>query len=338
MLALLACSSGGESRDAGATDGPPPDGAAGGWRIVLEDLPGVVLSIWGTSADDLFVVGGTLADPSTGDPGEDLILHHDGSAWRRMDVEAPTLWWVYGFAHEDVWAVGEQGAVLHFDGSEWTPVEGGYGYTLWGVWGAAPNDLWAVGGTSNGSMPALIRRYDGSVWADVDAGLGVDVARYFKVWGTAIDDVFIVGEGGVIVHFDGVNFTQMSSGTADRLITVYGRGSDDVWAVGGLGSGVVLRYDGKTWASVGPAGVGGLMGLWTGPGSDVVVSGFYGVVAVGHVSDWNEVVGLTSDCLHGVWGDGKGTVLAGGGEFLGSPPRAGVIVGIGELAAGPVQE
>lgn len=338
VVAGLACSSGDESPDGGTTDGPPSDETGDDWHIVLEDLPGVVLSIWGTSADDLFVVGGTLGDPSTGDPGEELILHHDGITWRRMDIEAPTLWWVFGFSHENVWAVGEQGTLLHFDGREWTPIEDGQSYTLWGLWGAAPDDLWAVGGTINGSIPALIRRYNGVVWTDVDAGLGIDIARYFKVWGQAPDNVFIVGDSGTIVHFDGTAFSQMQSGTSDRLITVYGRGPDDVWAVGGLGTGLVLRFDGVSWSFVGPENIGGLMGLWTAPGSDVVVAGFYGAISRGDGATWNTQTSPTIDCLHGIWGDTQGALLAGGGEFLGTPPRAGVIVGIGEFAAGPVQK
>jgi hypothetical protein len=80
---------------------------------------------------------GTLAE----DGGEELILWHDGSAWWRMQTDAPTLWWVHGFSHDNVWAVGEKGTILHFDGSDWETVQTGGDYTLWGIWGATPNKL-----------------------------------------------------------------------------------------------------------------------------------------------------------------------------------------------------
>lgn len=240
---------------------------------------------------------------------------------------------MHGFAPDDVWAVGERGTILHFDGASWNAVDSDREYTLFGVWGAAQDDVWAVGGCVCSGSCSVLRHFDGSTWTDVDAGLS---RILFKVWGTSAQDVYAVGEAGAILRYDGA-WAPMTSGTTERLITVSGRGANDVWAVGGLGRGVVLHHDGSTWRSVGPDLVGGLMGVWATRGSDVVVSGLDGIVAVaGGDQGWAEAESVTQSDLHGVWGDGQGSVLAGGGNlFAVDGPRRGTIVANGAMSQGP---
>ncbi|MCZ6654432.1 MAG: glucosyltransferase-I, partial [Planctomycetota bacterium] len=73
---------------------------------------GVLSAVWGSSADDVFVVGGK---PSQGE-----IYHFDGAVWQAMHVpDVPLLVWVFGFGSDDVTAVGVGGGVVHFDGASW---------------------------------------------------------------------------------------------------------------------------------------------------------------------------------------------------------------------------
>lgn len=309
-----------------------PDPPVEAWEPILVDLDGAILSFWGDTVEDLYAVGGTLEAGG----GQALVLWHDGSAWWSMPAPAPTLWWVHGFAHDDVWAVGDLGTILHFDGVAWTVVDGGgFDYTLWGVWGASPNELWAVGGSAAGGQPGVLRRWSGGTWSDV-TGLDLTDLRLFKVWGTAADDVFVVGDEGTALHWDGVAWTWMVSGTTQRLLTVRGRAPDDVWAVGGITQAVLLHWDGVTWSSVDTGLQAGLMGLWTAAGSPVVVAGFAGTAAVGDGAVWTVTDSGTSECLHGAWGDGNGNVAAGGGDLFYAGGARGVIVGRGALASGPV--
>ena len=59
---------------------------------------------------------------------------------------------IFGFADDDVWAVGDQSTVLHWDGTTWTKLEtpfdgaaAGDRPALSAVWGSSPTDVWAVG-------------------------------------------------------------------------------------------------------------------------------------------------------------------------------------------------
>jgi len=57
-----------------------------------------------------------------------------GSSWVSTTQGTEELRGVYGTGPNDVWAVGANGAVLHFDGNTWTPMNLGNGETLNAVW------------------------------------------------------------------------------------------------------------------------------------------------------------------------------------------------------------
>ena len=66
------------------------------------------------------------------------------------------------------------------------------------------------------------------------------------VWGSSGSDVFAVGDYGTIVHYDGMTWSPMSSGTYNHLRGVWGSSGSDVFAVGDYGT--ILHYDGAAWS------------------------------------------------------------------------------------------
>lgn len=97
-------------------------------------------------------------------------------------------------------------------------------------------------------------------WVEMNSGVNVALN---DVWGSAPNDVFAVGDGGTILHFDGNAWTAMASGTTDSLSAVYGYSASEVYAVGTGQS--LLRYDGTSWAPfAGPVdATGGYADVWT---------------------------------------------------------------------------
>ena len=65
--------------------------------------------------------------------------------------------------------------------------------------------------------------------------------------GVGADDLWMVGQNGVIVHYDGVAFTQVSSPTDCSSSAIWGASASDIWAVGI--NGIMLHYDGKGWST-----------------------------------------------------------------------------------------
>jgi hypothetical protein len=68
---------------------------------------------------------------------------------------------MWGSARDDVWAVGLEGSLVHFDGKAWTRVASNVKDNLWSVWGSGRNDVWAVGAN------ATLLRFDGKAWTAV---------------------------------------------------------------------------------------------------------------------------------------------------------------------------
>lgn len=85
------------------------------------------------------------------------------------------------------------------------------------------------------------------------------------IWGSSKDDVWAVGSGGVIVHWDGTSWTSIASNTAITLRAVGGNGPNDLWFVGsrdGIHRSVGLKNGAMAWAPK-PAPVTPFNSEWT---------------------------------------------------------------------------
>jgi hypothetical protein len=101
------------------------------------------------------------------------------------------------------------------------------------------------------------------------------------VWGSGSSDVFAVGYSGTILHYDGMDWSAITSGTDERLFDVWGSGPSDVFAVGydAVHSyGVILHYDGTGWSVVSSGTIPPLRGVWGSGPSDVFAVGLGGSV------------------------------------------------------------
>jgi len=200
--------------------------------ITTNDLYGV----WGT-ADDLFAVGlgGTILHYSV----------YDGEWWSMSSPTANDLRGVWGSASDDVFAVGDSGIIVHYNGTEWSVMTSGTANDLRSVWGSAPDDVFAVGGAGT------IVHYNGTEWSAMTSGT---VNELDGVWGSGSNDVFAVGNAGTILHYDGTPWSAMSSGTTNYLYGVWGTASNDVFAVGQ--GGTILHYSEPTMPTPSPTGEG----------------------------------------------------------------------------------
>ncbi len=135
-----------ESEDAGGGD----DGALPVWNVEEHDSrsPKNLYGVWGDETVVWMV----------GEGGTIRRMTRDRIATRVFEiVPAPgiaDLRGVYGFGGDDVWAVGDDATVLHWDGHTWTALATPFDGTsdkprLFSVWGSGPKDVW-IGG--NGVM------------------------------------------------------------------------------------------------------------------------------------------------------------------------------------------
>jgi hypothetical protein len=317
------------AQDAGVDAAPSPPA----WQTVLSNLDGTLLSVWGSSASDVYSVGGPLGNAGF----QTLVVHFDGTSWKRLAPGGTdSYWWVSGSSATDVWMAGENGRITHWDGTSFAEHGISTTATIYGVWAASPNDAWAVGGTPEGGTSApndVVLHWDGSNFTQ--ASLPQTFGRaYFKVWGTASDNLYVVGEAGTVWHRVGTTWTleSMPPIAHGTLLTVYGCSANEVYAVGGRD---VLRSDGMTWSAVANVmlsnDINGVSCATTGA---PIIVGFGGAKQRLVHGTWMDDFGKQPfDDLHGAWASPDGSYWAAGGSFIAKPApnvsRQGVLARYG---------
>ena len=143
-------------------------------------------------------------------------------------------------------------------------------------------------------------------------------ARY-GVWGSGAGDVYAVGDGGDVQHWDGAAWGPMDSGTTETLTSVWGSGPGDVYAVGT--NGTVLHYDGNvggTWTTLStPANPSTpVTAVWGSGANDVYVLANYGLDLVHwDGAAWRTVTAFSQNAdvrMYAIWGTGRRNVYTGG--------------------------
>lgn len=266
-------------------------------------------AVWASSPDNVFAVG----DSGT-------VLHYDGTSWKAMssgttrDLNA-----VHGSSADNVYAVGSEATIIRYDGLKWTLIKdcgscavaitgvwvnfagvvitctedgglgitpgqlaGGCGVTLRDMWGneaVAPDsvDVWAVGvGDPSGSGLEICRifSFKGTFgFGGLPTGTSSDL---HGVWGTSGGDIFVVGEGGTIVHYDGIDWSPIASGTSNLLRDVWGSSATDVYAVGD--GGTILHGDVSGWELMNSGTTLDLYGIGGSSAGNVFAVGQGGIV------------------------------------------------------------
>src|SRR5215831_2068790 len=143
-LAMLAACDGtiAAPRDASPTDGggpdarPTPTAAAGPATcdgvapgdFCLTDPP--FAGVWAGAPDDVWIIESDFQQVTA--------RHFDGHGWTTFDAGTSALFAIWGSGPDDVWAVGDAGAIVHFDGASWSPqvVPAAAGARLASIWGS----------------------------------------------------------------------------------------------------------------------------------------------------------------------------------------------------------
>jgi len=241
-------------------------------------------------ADDLGSVSGVWGSgpndifATGGDEARGAIMHYNGTDWSLVEPDgAGLLVWSYGFGPDDVYAVGVGGTFLHYDGTGWASIDAGTDEDLWGVFGFANDDIWVVGGNPQTDEPILFH-YDG----------------------TAVTHTQLTAEQNPV--------------GARSLFKIWGIGSK-LFAVGARG--LVLSYENGDWVvqNMGPEADEDFVSLWGNSEDHIVaVGGRTGArIATYDGTSWTTIAPSGYGGLNAVFMEDDGTTYVGGvNGFLGT--------------------
>ncbi len=273
------------------------------------------LNVHARSDTERWVVGGT---PTAG-----AIARYDGTAFVPVSLGAtvPLLNWMTEDSAGSLFVVGNHGTALVGDktGATWTVEQTGTEQDLWGVFPVGVGELIAVGGSGRDDGAATVLRRTKSGWAPETLPTLVrpGVKAFFKVWGSSAADLWVVGQSGAVVHFNGSAWEERHAGTDRDLIAVWGTAPDRVVMVGGRGNGVIVFWDGLTFRQVDVAPIAGLNGVWMRNRDVVHAVGLYGTTVTFDFDTGRstETVLDTDHDLHAITGTADGRLTAVGGTL-----------------------
>lgn len=217
--------------------------------------------------------------------------------WMAMESKTTkALKAVWAASSTEVFAVGDGGTVLHYDGTAWSVQAelGGGAPVLTGVWGSSPQDVFAI------AQDGRLFHFDGA-WQDRG---DISTEPLLGLWGAGPDDVFAVGFTGTIIRISGGGTVAMTSNTGATFYAVSGTTAADITAAGSVG--VIQHYNGSNWGPAPSTPLTGVTfyGVWVSPTSKVVAVGYQAsnsVIEVKEANAWNRSTAPTS-ALRAVWG------------------------------------
>jgi len=310
------------------TSEAPPQHEAMTWSLPIAEWPGGLLSVSGTSPEDVWVVG-------SGCDGGATALRWRGDRWERLEPPVTgALWWVHALEEDHAFFGGEGGAVLRWREGGFDDLAPPGEATVFGVWARGADEVYAVG--DDPGEGGFVWRWDGATWWEMP--LPGDLPRapdgappgLYKVWGDA-DTLWVVGGHQTALRAEGGGPLEVvSAGGPEPLFTVTGDPSGgEILAVGGGIAARVVRLA-PAHATEVLAGVPLLQGVTLAAGGEAWASGAYGtLLRRGGDGAWARVdpgMVIPGESLHAVWSDASGGIWAVGGDVLSTPLRRGVLV------------
>ena len=260
-------------------------------------------------------------------PGSGLLLVvPDDAAQPPLRLKSPQpgmLWWAHTLSAapgaEVVWLCGEGGSVLRYAAKEGGPPElvavpAATSATLYGIWAFSDDDVWAVGG-DDGSPGVILHGGRNGLLEDRSVPWS---GVLYKLYAADREHLFVVGSAGTLLRRVDTRWIldppPPGLPTTERLLTAYGVSQNEVYAVGGLGAGRLLAWDGARW-SLDAAGTGfdALAGLFV-TNSEVLITGQRGFIArrTGASEPFAVAAPATTLDLHGALVRGQARYAVGG--------------------------
>ncbi len=178
------------------------------------------------------------------------------------------FWDIFAVSDTNVWAVGQiyvdekdssgnfvaPYSAAQWNGEEWKLKRFTYQpgndvlSTIRAIWHFSENDIWFASYSLfhfDGRTTRLVHR--------------PEKGGIYHLWAVAENEIYGVGNDGLIMRYDGNSWTKMESGTTMDFQDIWGTvneetGQTEVWTVGyDLSTdrhGIILKYDGSAWQTV----------------------------------------------------------------------------------------
>lgn len=240
-----------------------------------------------------------------------MVQTWNGTGWTQVNPSlipstGSQLMSVSGSGINDVWAVGLDGKILHWNGSTWSLVVSPVGTEdLFTVWSRTANDAWIGGGTS-------ILHWNGTSWSVTLSNRSGGSGSPNAFWGASANDVWCVTPNGTF-HWDG-SIWDFVSPKSEILQSLWGFSANDIWAVGW--NGLIQHWNGSTWTTITNPATTLLSGVWGSAPNDIWVGGYSGTLLHWNGTTWTTLDTGTDFNVYSLFGSGATNVWIAGPKLL----------------------
>ncbi len=271
-----------------------PDSSWSSWSGELSDFSGEDIS----SADSRYIqyrLTLTRGDnPSESPELEDLTVVYNaptGEALNSLDF----------VSSDNIWAVGDSGTIINYNGNDWDSISSSVGDNLQGIDVVSGSDIWAVGSSGK------ILHYNGSSWSEhTDTGN----ENWTTVSFSSTTSGFAGGSSNNnMAEYDGSTWTEFSGPVSEDINEIFMLSDGTGWAVGD--SGKILYYDGSSWSEDSDQGWQDILGIYMVSASEGWAVGESGQYWYYNGSSWSQYIRIDWDTWNSIsmFDSDKGWVL-----------------------------
>lgn len=253
-----------------------------------------------------------------GDNG--LVLHYEGADWMQVDVGATeALNDIYFVDASTGFIVGDGGTFLMYDGTAWTSISTDVTDNLSGV---AFFD--ATNGYLVGDDGVILKYTDGTFTTEVatDESASEITDDLYDIAVLSVDNYWVCGKGKVIVNYNGTEWTGGEVGGKDHY-SIWFNNANDGWV--GSKDGRIQHFDGSEWTEI-RTDADDLFGI-SFDGATGYAAGKSGEMVIYNGIEWSKITSGTSETLNtlylkdgfGISAGDNGTLINKAGEGFNSP-------------------
>lgn len=226
------------------------------WHCYSIVTSGPLYSIFYFNKDDIWVT-------SFGYP-----KHWNGNDWlqyhlHNLGIDASAGYGIWGTSSSNIFFVGINGSIVHYDGSRFTKMESGTDAPIVDIWGIDENHIWAVAYTNSwddnhpDGYESVVYSYDGNQWIrkyvaspeNHSAYSETEIAGYMASLWAYRDTLYISSHSGLWKESIKTGKGEIDHGPDNRLdgypFLVRGTGYNDIYAFTHWAE--FMHYNGKTW-------------------------------------------------------------------------------------------
>ena len=252
-------------------------------------------------------------------PVKGQVCSPDGWCWMNPRPQGNHLKAVYASSASNIWAVGEAGTVLHFDGTEWSGTTGlmpnrtrNSRLDFLSVWASGPADVWIAARhetVSGNALRTFVLQGDGAHWNEVPLS---STSVVVSIWGTSASDVWLLDSATRKIYrgsSSGFSTIDVPTGVGQPT-QIWGLSATEVYVAG---TESAYKYNGVSWSLALPKGT---TLIWGSAAAGLWANTYDGLVhRIG--TTWITLA-APENCGDGLWGTSESAIWFGACYFNGS--------------------